>query len=87
MQSGNMRGTRRLAHKDQFYLRGTALQQCARGSRVLEDNSQVLLKYLKTTREFYSQVLEGNTRCFVNFGVISTVLHICIIMRINVLTI
>ena len=54
MQSGNTRGTRRLARKDWFHSRGTALLQCVREAQVLEDNSRVLLKYSKTTREFYS---------------------------------
>ena len=54
MQSGNTRGTTRLAREDRFHSRGTALQQCARKARVLEDNSRVFLEYSKTTREFYS---------------------------------
>ena len=54
MQSGNTRGTIRLAREDRFHSRGTALQQCAKEARVLEDNSRVFLEYSKTTREFYS---------------------------------
>ena len=50
MQSGSTRGMTILAHKDQFHSRGTTLQQCAREARVLEDNSQVLFEYSKTTR-------------------------------------
>ena len=54
MQSGDTRGTTRLAREDQFHSRGTALKQCAREAQVLEDNSRVFLEYSKTTREFYS---------------------------------
>ena len=92
MQSGNTRGTTRLAREDRFHSRGTALQQCAREARVLEDNSRVFLEYSKTTREFslstrrqiasFTRVLEGSTRYFVNFGMTGTValtaLNICI---------
>ena len=49
MQSGNTRGTTRLACKDQFHLQGTALQQCVREAQVLEDNLRVLFKYSKAT--------------------------------------
>ena len=61
MQSGNMRGTTRLAREDRFHSRGTALQQCAREARVLEDNSRVFLEYLKTTREFYLSTRRQHT--------------------------
>ena len=49
VQSGNTRSMTRLARKDWFHLQGTALQQCAREARVLEDNSRVLFKYSKAT--------------------------------------